>query len=753
MPETADLSMELRFTEAYRRHYHAPIAIREAMCLREQFPSVLTAIQPGDLLAGRIQWGLVGFSPHNNPPESGYGYYCDERKIIRALEKSSVPFDQRERGFDMLHFWKKETSQALVEAAFDDRMKPYLFRDELEPLPFNYKPMVAQPIYRMAGVFVNYTKLLNLGIPGLVEELQSHQKAALDNGQDASLYEGMLIALQVFADSCQYYARHAQELADHAAEPAAKAGLQQISICLQNISCQPPETFREALQMSWLYTLMCGTLEMGRMDVYLGDFYVRDLERGILTKDDALALMRSLWRLINDQFREVDGRVIIGGRGRPNEANADRFALLAMETARTYGRAILPQLTLRFYKGMNPLLMEKATELIGEGHTYPLLYNDDVLIPSVQFAHDVPLEDAEQYVPLGCGEIVIDHMGFGTPSGALNMLKALEITLHNGRDPITGKQMGLQTGEFHDFRSFDDLWEAYKEQLRLFIEVLADHEELEYVITGKTAPYLFLSMLYDDCLPRNLGIFDGGVRYLGGSLESYGNVNAADSLTAIRQLVYDEKRFTPEQMLQALHANFEGFEHERRMMLDCPKYGNDDPDADGMLVELHNFLCNTIRDQRQRTNLHWYLDVIINNSQNTTLARWVGASADGRKAGMPMANANTPSGGSDKKGVTALLNSVVKPSPAIHAGAVQNIRFGRDLFTNQREKFDAILGTYFDKGGCQLMVTVINRGDLERALEQPEAYRDLFVRVGGFSARFVDLPRDVQVEILSRTTY
>ena len=171
------------------------------------------------------------------------------------------------------------------------------------------------------------------------------------------------------------------------------------------------------------------------------------------------------------------------------------------------------------------------------------------------------------------------------------------------------------------------------------------------------------------------------------------------------------------------------------------------------MVELHDFLCNTARDQRNRTNLDWYLNVIINNSQNTTLGRWVGATPDGRKAGAAMANANTPAGENDRKGIIALINSIVKPNPAIHVGSVQNLRFGNEIIRQDRTKFEAILNTCFKKGGGQAMVTVINRGDLEKALVDPDKYKDLVVRVGGFSARYVELCKDVQLEILSRTTY
>jgi len=753
MKKIDDFSMEVNFTQAYRNNLNEHIAIREARCLQAQFPAVLDEIEEKDRLAGRTFWGWVGFSPHNAPNGAGYGYFCHEHKIIEAIERGNIPVEQRDSVHEMLHFWKKQTSKSKVEATFTKKMLPILFRDEIVSLPYNFKPLIANPIYRMAGVFVDYEKLLRLGIPGLIKEItEQHDKAKVSCG-DYKLFEGMLIALDTVIDSCHHYEKQARKKAKSVADPKRVEELLQLADVLNKNATQKPETFYEALQLSWLYTLMCGSLESGRVDVYLGDFYVNDIDKGIISETEALSLMHSFWRLIIDLFRDVDGRVIIGGRGRRNEANADKFALLVLETMRTYGKDILPQTTLRFYEGMNPELMEKSLTLIGQGYTFPLLYNDDVLVPGVANAHNVPIEDAEQYLPLGCGEITIDHMGFGTPSGSLNVLKALDVTLRDGVDHITEKRLGLPTGDLSDFKTFDAFFDAFKKQLAFFIEILADHEELEYVESGKQAPYLFLSMLYDDCIARGKAIFDGGIRYLGGSLESFGTVNAADSLTAIKKMVFDEKKISAETLIAALNSNFVGYEKVHKMLIDCPKYGNDDSYADDMMVELHDFMCNTIRDQRDRTNLHWYLNVLINNKQNTILGRWVGATADGRKAGKEMANANTPAGGNDKKGVTALVNSLVKPSHDIHAGTVQNMRFSSDFLNNDRDKFESIIATYFKKGGAQAMITVINRGDLEKALIEPEKYQDLFVRIGGFSARYIDLPRDVQLEILSRKTY
>jgi len=753
MQKIDDFSMELNFTQAYRNNISEHIAIREARCHQAQFPAVLKDIQEKDRLAGRTFWGWIGFSPHNAPNGAAYGYFCHEQKIIEAIERGNIPVEQRDSVHELLHFWKKETSKSKVEAAFTQKMLPVLFRDEIVSLPYNFKPLIANPIYRMAGVFVDYEKLLRLGIPGLINEITGKYDSSKASGGDYKLFEGMLIALDVFIDSCRHYEKQAREKANAVADPKRVEELLQLANVLAKNATQKPETFYEALQLSWLYTLMCGSLESGRVDVYLGDFYVNDIDNGIISETEALSLMHSFWRLIIDLFRDVDGRVIIGGRGRRNEANADRFALLVLETMRTYGKDILPQTTLRFYEGMNPLLMEKSLTLIGQGYTFPLLYNDDVLVPGVANAHNVPIKDAEQYLPLGCGEITIDHMGFGTPSGSLNVLKALDVTLRDGVDHIMEKRLGLPTGDLRDFKTFDEFFDAFKKQLAFFIEILADHEELEYVESGKHAPYLYLSMLYDDCIARGKAIFDGGIRYLGGSLESFGSVNAADSLTAIKKMVFDEKKISADTLIAALNSNFVGYEKEHKMLVDCPKYGNDDSYADDIMVELHDFMCNTIRDQRDRTNLHWYLNVLINNKQNTILGRWVGASADGRKAGKEMANANTPAGGNDKKGVTALVNSLVKPRHDIHAGTVQNMRFGSDFIRNDKIKFDSIINTYFKKGGAQAMITVLDHGDLEKALIEPENYKDLFVRIGGFSARYIDLPRDVQLEILSRKTY
>jgi pyruvate-formate lyase len=390
---------------------------------------------------------------------------------------------------------------------------------------------------------------------------------------------------------------------------------------------------------------------------------------------------------------------------------------------------------------------------IEEGRTYPLLYNDDVLVPAIMKEYGVGRARAESYVPLGCGEFEFDHYSFATPSGALNAVKILEIAMHGGWEPVGRRPFGPQTKGLKDCASFEEFYGVYKTHLDFYAEAQAKFEAYEYKKTGELHPFMFVSMLYDGCCESGKAIFDGGCRSYNGTLELYGVINAADSLVAIRELVFEKKLIGAERLLEILRLNFMGCERERKLMMDCPKYGNDDEIADAMAVGLQKYLCEKIIEQAPKAGLDSYFAVIINNAQNTTLARWAGASPDGRKAGTPYANANNPSMGADRNGLTAMINSLLKMPTDNNAGTVQNLRLTRELFQSSREKVHALIESYFDRGGAQFMITVVGKDDLARAMDDPAQYKDLIVRVGGFSARFVDLPKDVQKEIFERVTY
>lgn len=737
-----------QFTKVYRQHQSSDIYTREAACMEVQWRGNLLPVQQGDLFAGRSTQIPIGFRPQSD--EGSLGYYLHMNTVNRLYQSDELTEENRKILDGMVAFWKKENTVEKTRQAFTPEMKAALPSD-------NYvgESGIAFTLWRMSGIQFDYGKLIRKGISGLKNEIEDYQKQAKDDSREFLFYSAALKTMDTFSEVCRFYAGNLKKGGSEEYPKEQTKELKTMAAVLEKIAVAPPASFREGLQLMYLYNAFDGARNYGRMDDYLGDLYASDLEKGVIDEEEGIRLLTGIWKLMAARGYRYDTRLIIGGRGRLNEANANRLALAVMETSGRV-REIVPQVALRFYIGQDPKLYKKALDVLATGHPFPMLYNDDVNIPSVQAAFDVPYAEAVHAIQYGCGEYVLNHRSVGTPSGLINLLQALNVTINKGIDPKTGKHMGMPRERytaFNDFVAFSDLMAAYKQQVEYHVVQLAKHEELEYIYAGKDNAYLTSSILMDDCLKTGKGMFEGGVRYLGGTLESYGNSNAADSLTAIKELVYEKKILTLNQVRQMINLNFEGFDKERQMLLNCPKYGNDNDGADEMLVEIHNHLCSFTRRQRENTSLHSYLVVVINNDANTVMGLQTPASPDGRLACTFMNPGNNPVSGADKSGVTAFMNSLVKPSTYIHAGAVQNMKFSKELFAENRPMLEALLFTYWQKGGAQAMLTVVSRGELEDAMKHPENYQNLIVRVGGFSERFVNLPPETQREILSRTIY
>jgi pyruvate-formate lyase len=362
---------------------------------------------------------------------------------------------------------------------------------------------------------------------------------------------------------------------------------------------------------------------------------------------------------------------------------------------------------------------------------------------------------AAWYVPFGCTEFVIQGQSTGTPNVCMNLLKMLTITLNGGIDPMDGKAKNgtVFIPEPGAFKTFDEFYGKYKELLDYYMDISIEAQLYSYKVMNEEVSFLFTSLLMDDCISRGRALLDGGVRYLGGTNETYGNINTSDALWAIKDLVFDKGRYTLRELQQAALVNFEGFEHIRRDLWNCDKYGNDLDTADGMALDLYNYVAQGVRDRGIKTGMQYYLIVISNNQVNTEWGRRTAASLDGRYMGQYMNPANNPQGGADHSGPTAMLNSIAKFDPKYHAGSVQNIKFTPRMFRENRPVINALFRTYFKRGGCHLMVTVVDRGVLEDAAAHPEKYPNLLVRVSGFSAVFVRLAPDIQQEVMSRVLY
>jgi pyruvate-formate lyase len=746
LPEWLDVNRQAELMLNFHKAYTSTddIVMREVACLKAQYPLLACAWQKGDKFAGRKTYPPLCFSPQTSADE--YAYNFSEESFNDFLENEELSETNREALRKIIPFWQQENTMRKAEKSYP----PELW-EALTHKAFFSNPGVAFPLYRLAGAQMDLDKLVRLGVEGLRKEIEGKMKINKD-AEAQNLYKGMLATLDVFGQTALHYASMIERQKQSVTDPADRKDMDRIIASLKKIATKKPGTFHEALQLAYLYCSISGALNYGRMDEYLGDIYAADLKAGRIKKEDAEDCLMSLFGIMEALKQVWDQRTIVGGKGRRNETNADEMALVIMDAVNKY-RGIVPQLTLRFYKGQNPELYKKALDIISTGYPFPLLYNDDVNIPSVMASFGLPEEEAMHYLPYGCGEYIINHRSFGTPSGLINMLAALNITLNNGIEPLTGEPLGLALGDPASFKTFDQLMTAYKKQIEYFVKYSAVQEWLEYKIAGEEVAMLYYSMLFDDCIARGKPLFAGGIRYLGGTLEAYGNTNTADALAAIKKVVYEDKAFTLTQLAEMLNKNFEGYSHERNLLLRAPKFGNDDDYADAIRVEIDRHICEYTRSQAAPNNMHSYLIVVINNNANTDLGLHTSASADGRLSRTFMANANAPTGGADRNGVTAVFNSILKPDTYIHAGAVQNMAFSKEIFAENRQQVEALLDGYWAGGGAQIMLNVVGRGDLENAMKEPEKYANLIVRVGGFCARFVDLPRPTQLEILSRTLY
>lgn len=671
----------------------------------------------------------------------GLGFYCLPRVFENYLSSNDVSDIQKQRLRVIFDFWSSHDTKSQIESQINDNLRKVLPVTNIDY--FENINEVILPLYRLAGTQLDFDLLLKNGIPGMVDIIKR-------DVHDSLLCDSMCNVLNTLLSIIDNYILEIQEFLSNQNEMFNK--IETLIYSLKELKVSKPKTMHQAIQLIWLYSQCAGSYNYGRLDDYLAGFYYSDIKNGLITSETAIEYFTDFYDNISKRCAVTDGRFTIGGKGRNYEIQADELALLMMETVRRR-HCVLPQLTLRFYNHQNPLLMEKAYELIAEGTTFPLLYNDEINISAVSVAFDIGIKDAEQYLPYSCGEYIINHKSIGTPSGTLNVLKALEITLFNGTELISNKDMGIKTGGLASFENFNDLIDAYKAQLSIYIEACAEFQMLEYKVAGEHNSFLLISMLMDDCIEKNIPLLSGGVEYLCGALECYGNTNVADSLSAIKTLVYDKKSISKKDLLCILKNNFVGYESQRQLMISVPKYGNDNIFADKFMVDLHIFLCNKISEAGKRFGMHSFLAVLINNSFNSTFGLITGASPDGRLASTYMANANNPAGGMDNSGVTAMLNSLLKLDPNIHAGYVQNIKLSKNMFLEHSVKTKALFDTYFSQGGTQAMITVINKNDLEDAMVNPRNHSNLLVRVGGFSAKFIDLPIYVQNEIISRTIY
>ncbi len=736
------LSVEKEYTRLYREYTGKGNALRELKCLEVSLPAAVQPVREGDLLAGRRVFRPLGVAPSYWDDDAdgldNVSFYADTARMRRVMDRPGQTEENRKAIGEMIAFWEKENVNARARAKFDDEM-----RREMPSDLWNLDSGVIFGLYRLVFSQLDYDKLVRLGLKGLKGEV-------LARLEDETLSDGQRDLLTAMAGTVDLLSRILLRCEEELrSSPLPEAG--NIAQSLARLRAGAPACFRDALQLVWFYSAMTGGRDFGRMDVYLGDLYAADIDSGRITEAEAEELLLSFYRLMQETDSR-DGRIVMGGLGRRNPENADRVSLAIMRAGLRF-RELKPEFSLRMYKGMNRAVRDMAMRMLGDGMTYPLLFNDEASVRAVMNTMHVDEAEAEQYGFFGCGEYVLGHRSIGTPNDIINLAKALEVTLHRGTDPVRGCPHGLDLGAPEDFDTFEKLLDAWKKQVEYFTAIAARHQRLVYDAVNENSAMLLMSLLMDDCIARAKPLAGGGVRYLAGTYETYGNTTVADSLTAIRRVVYRDKRLTLRELTDILDADFEGHEEVRRLLLDCPKFGNGDAEADAMARETNTFAFEVTARQAEKQGLSSYLVVMINNGANVDLGKNTLATADGRRAGTFLSNGNNPMAGMDKCGLPAMLRSVASTRMDLTAGTAQNLKLTGETFKKHPDAVDDLIDTAFDMGILSLNISVVDRGEMEDAMLHPEMHQNLFVRVGGFSARFVNLDPGTQADMLARALY
>ena len=621
------------------------------------------------------------------------------------------------------------------------------------------------PRLQWAGLLFGHTvpgfqKLIDKGFSGIQAEAQTKLDDMDPTNADELSKEPFWKAMVVLAEAAGNYGkRYAVKAGDMAAaeeDPRRKRELLKIAEVCHQVPAGPARNFYEALQCLWFGHMMIeledppNAQSIGRIDQMLYPFYKCDLEAGILTKAEARELLECFALKIWKSYDVQD--TMIGGQNPDGTDAVNDISFLYLDVVEKLD--IHLQLSARYHKNTDKKFWRKVAETNSKCRGLPQMFSDEVIIPAL-VRKGIPIEEARDYAIIGCIEVTIP--GRCDPrvvSHYTNLAKCLEYALNDGVCMMTGRQMGAKTGNPETFTSYEDVWEAYRAQVAYDIRnavVRTNRAELEQ---RERFPMPILSLLTDDCIEKGMDITTGGARYNSTGFSAYANANTGDSLAAIKKLVFQEKRLSLMDVVDGMRINFEGKETLRQMLLnEAPKYGNDDNYVDSMVAELSRHFCEELEKYTNPRGGGYHAHFLSFKAAVSGGAA-TGASADGRKAGEPVANSLAPQQGRDKNGITALLKSAAKIDQVL-AAAGTSLIFDLHPSAIQGEdgveKLDDLLSAYLGLGGAHVECNIVDAKVLRMAQKEPEKYRGLSVRVAGYSAYFVNLKASMQEHIIQKT--
>ncbi len=630
---------------------------------------------------------------------------------------------------------------------------------------------------RAPGHTVLGKKLFEKGLSGILQDVENEIKK-LDFANDLSAYDKSeeLQAMAIALKSVMLLAeRHADELlvlAKSAKTKERENELLEMSRICKKLRTSKPETFHEALQYYWFVHLGVITelnpwdsFNPGRLDQHLFPFYQKEIENGSLTKERAVELLEAFWIKFNNQPAPpkvgvtalesntyTDFALInVGGVKSDGSDAVNELSYIILDVIEEM-RLLQPSSMVQLSKKNPERFIQRAVKIVKTGFGQPSIFNTDAIVQEL-VRQGKSVEDARNGGASGC----VESGAFGTEAyiltGYFNMPKVFEITLNNGVDPLTGNQLGLKTGNPQDFKSFDELFEAFKKQLNYFINIKIEGSNVIERMFALNLPAPFLSTLIDDCIINGKDYNAGGARYNTNYIQGVGLGSLSDCLAAIRYHVFDKKILPMLEMMNALKMNFSGYEKFRYdLIYNTPKYGNDDDYADNLTVRIFDAYYDAVNGKPSTRGGTFRIN-LLPTTCHVYFGSKIGALPDGRKAQEPLSEGISPVQGADKNGPTSVIKSAAKIDHIKTGGTLLNQKFTPEFFKDDESiaKVSNLVRSYFRLDGHHIQFNVVSADILRDAQKFPEKYRDLIVRVAGYSDYFNDLGEDLQNEIINRT--
>lgn len=759
-PRYVSIEQALIITKTYQENEQDSKQVKRAKALYNALTQIEIGVEPDELIVGNrtkgVRYGVVF-------PESGISWVDREFETIPTRPQDKFLVHQEDiKTFreQIVPYWKGKSLEDIVR----DRAG-----DEVSAISSVVK--INQTDHAQGHICPNVKEWLETGPQGYIDQAKS--KLGSCTPQQKEFYECVILVMQGVQKFMKRYEDLLKETAK--AYPDHAQDLMQVASICHNLQTQPTHTFHEALQSLWFLMVVlhmesnASSFSPGRLDQILYPYYQKDIDDLTLTKEDALELIECLWLKFNEivYLRNKNSakyfagfpigfNVAIGGQDQEGKDYCNDLSHLFLDAQEDIGLP-QPNLSVRLHEHTNDALLRHAVRCVSKGSGMPQFFNDKAIIHSLEKL-GISHEDAMNYAIVGCVELTTQGNNLGWSDAAMfNLNKVLELTLNHGVCLLTGKQLGPDYGSLSTYKTFEELEAAYKKMILYFMDKMLVCCEAVEKAHIDVLPTPFLSAVIDDCMEKGMDVTAGGAHYNLSGIQMIQVANLADSLAAIKQMVYDEKRIAPADLEHALQTNFDGEEVMRQTLLHrVPKYGNDVEWVDELGAKWARFFRQELGKHTNYRNGPYHTGMYT-VSAHVPMGKNVGASADGRLSQDPLADGGlSPVYGRDLQGPTAVLKSVSKmDDDCTTNGGLLNMKFLPDFFKTETgiTKFCHFLRTFVDLEIPHIQFNVVSRQNLLDAQKHPEQYRSLTVRVAGYTAYFTELAGDLQNEIIARTTY